>query len=226
MGTESFFRFLIFVGIFIVLAILEYFFAFQTVGEKRTVRWLRHFALNGGGVLLVYLLLPLTAIQFAAWVGEQGFGLLNFVTGPAWVKTLAAFFILDLAIYAQHVAFHYIPIFWRLHRLHHEDKFYDLSTGIRFHPLEIFLSMCWKFAVIFAIGAPPQAVLWFEVVLNGMSLFTHLNIAFNPKADRVLRWVLVSPNMHRIHHSDDPAELNSNFGFHVSWWDRLFRTYR
>ena len=134
--------------------------------------------------------------------------------------------LLDLAIYGQHVIFHAVPVLWRLHRMHHADTEFDVTTGLRFHPLEIVLSMGIKFVVVVALGAPAVAVLIFEVVLNGTSLFNHGNVRMPAGVDRVLRWILVTPDMHRVHHSIHRDETDSNFGFNVPWWDRLFGTYR
>ena len=133
---------------------------------------------------------------------------------------------LDLAIYLQHLMFHAVPLFWRLHRVHHADLDFDVTTGARFHPVEIVLSMLIKFAVILALGPPALAVLLFEVLLNATSMFNHGNVRLPARVDRVLRWLVVTPDMHRVHHSVDPRETNSNFGFNVPWWDRLFGTYR
>jgi sterol desaturase/sphingolipid hydroxylase (fatty acid hydroxylase superfamily) len=134
--------------------------------------------------------------------------------------------LLDLAIYAQHVTFHAVPILWRLHRMHHADLEFDVTTGLRFHPVEILLSMAIKFAAVIAIGAPPLAVLIFEVTLNATSMFNHANVRLMPRLDRMLRWIVVTPEMHRVHHSIVVRETNSNFGFSLPWWDWLFRTYR
>jgi sterol desaturase/sphingolipid hydroxylase (fatty acid hydroxylase superfamily) len=144
---------------------------------------------------------------------------------PVWVAVVASILILDLAIYLQHVMFHAVPGLWRLHRMHHADLDFDATTGLRFHPVEIVLSMAIKLTVVGAIGAPPVAVLAFEVILNATALFNHGNIRLPPAVDRVVRLVLVTPDMHRVHHSSDPRETNSNYGFSVPWWDRLLGTY-
>jgi sterol desaturase/sphingolipid hydroxylase (fatty acid hydroxylase superfamily) len=139
---------------------------------------------------------------------------------------LLGFLALDLAIYAQHVAFHKAPLLWRLHRMHHADPDFDVTTGVRFHPFEILISMLIKIAVVIALGIPPVAVIAFEVVLNATSMFNHGNVAMPSWLDRALRAIVVTPDMHRVHHSVDARETDSNFGFNLSWWDRLFRTYR
>jgi sterol desaturase/sphingolipid hydroxylase (fatty acid hydroxylase superfamily) len=153
----------------------------------------------------------------------RGFGLFNALSVPPWLSVVASVVVLDLAIYLQHVLFHAVPGLWRLHRMHHSDLEFDVSTGLRFHPIEILLSMLIKLAVIAAIGAPPLAVLIFEVLLNATSIFNHANIRVPGKVDRVLRWFVVT---HRVHHSILVRETNSNFGFNLPWWDRLFGTYR
>ncbi|MFD1509284.1 sterol desaturase family protein [Lacimonas salitolerans] len=161
----------------------------------------------------------------AVMAQDSGWGLFNAVDGPAWLAVVAAILILDLAIYLQNVMFHAVPGLWRLHRMHHADQEFDATTGLRFHPVEIVLSMAIKLAVVGAIGAPPVAVLLFEVLLNATALFNHSNIRLPLAVDRVLRLVLVTPDMHRVHHSVDPRETNSNYGFSLPWWDRLLGTY-
>jgi len=155
---------------------------------------------------------------------SHGWGVFNLLAVPAWVATPAAVILLDLVIYGQHVMFHAVPVLWRLHRMHHADLEFDVTTGLRFHPVEILLSMAIKLAAIMAFGAPPLAVLIFEVLLNATSLFNHANIRV--PLDRLLRLVVVTPDMHRVHHSIERRETDSNFGFNLPWWDRLFGTYR
>ena len=145
---------------------------------------------------------------------------------PAWVGVVSSVVVLDLAIYLQHVLFHAVPSLWRLHRMHHADLEFDVSTGLRFHPIEILLSMVIKFIVVAALGAPAVAVLIFEVLLNATSMFNHGNVRIPTGLDRMLRWIVVTPDMHRVHHSILSRETNSNFGFNLPWWDRLFGTYR
>jgi sterol desaturase/sphingolipid hydroxylase (fatty acid hydroxylase superfamily) len=162
----------------------------------------------------------------AALAAERGMGLLNLFHVPHPLAILLSVLALDLAIYLQHLMFHAVPLFWRLHRVHHADLDFDVTTGARFHPIEIGLSMLIKFAVILALGPPAVAVLVFEMLLNASSMFNHGNVRFPAAIDRVLRRVVVTPDMHRVHHSIDPRETNSNFGFSLPWWDRLFGTYR
>jgi sterol desaturase/sphingolipid hydroxylase (fatty acid hydroxylase superfamily) len=169
---------------------------------------------------------PTTAVGLALVAESQGWGLLHATNLPAWVSVLLAVAALDLAIYLQHVLFHAVPVLWRLHRMHHADLEIDVTTGARFHPIEILLSMGIKLGVVAALGAPAVAVFVFEVLLNATSMFNHSNVRMPAWLDRVLRWVVVTPDMHRVHHSIVVRETNSNFGFNLPWWDRLFGTYR
>jgi len=176
--------------------------------------------------VLLRLVFPTAAVGFALFAARQGWGLLNAVSPPFWLALLVAVLVLDFAIYLQHVLFHAVPALWRLHRVHHADLEFDVTTGLRFHPLEILLSMAIKLAVIAALGPPALAVLIFEVLLNATSMFNHGNVRMPAGLDRVLRWLVVTPDMHRVHHSVLPHETNSNFGFNLPWWDRLLGTYR
>lgn len=156
----------------------------------------------------------------------RGYGLFNSVAWPAWLERLLALLVLDLAIYVQHRLFHYVPVLWRLHRMHHADLDVDVTTGARFHPIEILLSLGIKFIVILALGASAAIVLIFEILLNATSMFNHSNVRMRETWERVLRWLVVTPDMHRTHHSILRRETDSNFGFNFPWWDRIFRTYR
>ncbi len=220
-------RFGSFLAILCLLAVLERFVPRRPANEPlHGIRWLNNLALVVLNSISLRLLFPLLAIDMAAIVQSEGWGLLNLWSPP---EPLAVFFgvlVLDLVIYAQHVAFHKIPLFWRLHRMHHSDVDVDASTGIRFHPIEIFLSMLIKIATVAAVGISPVAVLIFEVLLNATSLFTHANIRLPKQIDTVVRWIFVTPDMHRIHHSILRYETDSNYGFNLSLWDRMFRTYR
>ncbi len=176
--------------------------------------------------IVLRLVFPVAAIELAATVHAAGGGLLGLAALPYWVEFLLAVVVMDFAIYLQHVMFHAVPLFWRLHRMHHADLDFDVTTGARFHTIEILLSMGLKFMVIVALGPAAAAVLVFEALLNGMSMFNHANARIPDAIDRILRVLIVTPDMHRVHHSIDPAETNSNFGFNLSVWDRLFGTYR
>jgi sterol desaturase/sphingolipid hydroxylase (fatty acid hydroxylase superfamily) len=193
---------------------------------SRGWRWPNNLGVVVINTLLIRILFPTTAVGLALFSEARGFGLFNVVGGPAWVGVVASVIILDLAIYLQHVLFHAVPALWRLHRMHHADLEFDVSTGLRFHPIEILLSMLIKFVVVAALGAPALSVLIFEVLLNATSMFNHANVRIPTWIDRVLRWIVVTPDMHRVHHSILSRETNSNFGFNLPWWDRLFGTYR
>lgn len=192
----------------------------------RLIRWTNNLALVVLDTLILRLAFPVLAVGLALTAGERGWGLLNAVAAPAWLAVPAAIVLLDLAIYLQHVLFHAVPALWRLHRMHHADLEFDVTTGLRFHPVEIVLSMAIKLAVVAALGAPAVAVLLFEVLLNATAMFNHANVRLPARLDRVLRLIVVTPDMHRVHHSVIPAETNSNFGFNLPWWDRLLGTYR
>jgi sterol desaturase/sphingolipid hydroxylase (fatty acid hydroxylase superfamily) len=172
------------------------------------------------------LIFPLAGVGLAAFCAKNGWGILNHFPVPFWVAVPLAVIALDFVIWLQHVMVHAVPLLWRLHRVHHADLDYDVTTGARFHPLEIVLSMLIKFATIVVLGPPVVAVVIFEVLLNATAMFNHGNIGLPARLDRILRWVVVTPDMHRVHHSIEDDETNSNFGFNLPWWDRLFGTYR
>jgi sterol desaturase/sphingolipid hydroxylase (fatty acid hydroxylase superfamily) len=176
--------------------------------------------------VLARIVAPIGAVGFALLAQSRGWGLFNVIVWPNWLELLVALLVLDLAIYFQHRAFHYVPALWRLHRMHHADLDVDVTTGARFHPIEILLSLGIKFAVIVSLGASALAVLIFEIALNATSMFNHSNIRVSSAIERLLRWLVVTPDMHRVHHSIIRRETDSNFGFNLPWWDRLFRTYR
>jgi len=215
-----------FVGVFVVMAIWEVLAPRRAQATRRLFRWPSNLGLVALNSALVRLVFPITAVGAAVLLQQQGWGLLNILALPEWTRVVVAFVLLDLAIYLQHRLFHWTPAFWRLHRMHHADTEINVTNGLRFHPLEIVLSMVIKFAVIAALGAPALAVLAFEVVLNATSIFNHANVALPGRLDRYLRWIVVTPDMHRVHHSVRPVETHSNFGFNLPWWDRCFGTYR
>jgi sterol desaturase/sphingolipid hydroxylase (fatty acid hydroxylase superfamily) len=193
---------------------------------SKTLRWSSNLGLVVLNSILVRVLLPLGATGMAAFAVTNGWGALNHFEVPLWLAVPVAVIALDLAIWLQHVVTHAVPALWRLHRVHHADLDYDFTTGVRFHPIESFLSMLVKFAVIGVLGPPVVAVVIFEILLNASSTFNHGNVRLPNGLDRVLRWLVVTPEMHRVHHSVEDDETNSNFGFNLSWWDRLFGTYR
>ena len=188
-------------------------------------RWRTNLGLIAISTVLLRVIFPLSGSAFAVWLQDSGFGLLNQVTLGTSVEVMAAVLILDLAIYWQHRAFHQFPLLWRAHRVHHSDIAFDASLGLRFHPLEILPSMAYKMVVVAALGAAPIAVLVYEAMLLGFSLMTHGDVALSPAADRAIRFVFVTPDWHRVHHSVHGAETNSNYGNILSIWDRIFRTY-
>lgn len=192
----------------------------------RVLRWSNNLALVVIDTAILRISFPILAVALAGMAESRGWGLLNMLGVPFWPAFLASILILDLAIYLQHVVFHAVPGLWRLHRMHHADLEFDATTGLRFHPFEIVISMGVKLGIVVVLGPPAVAVLAFEVLLNAASLFNHANIALPQRIDRWLRLVLVTPDMHRVHHSADPRETDSNFGFSLSWWDRLLGTYR
>ncbi|MBN9263397.1 MAG: sterol desaturase family protein [Hyphomicrobium sp.] len=215
-----------FAVVFTIMALWEVLAPRRRQAIGRATRWPSNLGVVIIDTLLVRILFPTSAVGLALLAESQEFGLFNAWPVATWVSILASVAILDLAIYLQHVLFHAVPALWRLHRMHHADLEFDVTTGARFHPIEIVLSMLIKLAVIGAIGAPAIAVLVFEVLLNGTSMFNHSNIRLPSRVDRVLRWFIVTPDMHRVHHSVVVRETNSNFGFNLPWWDRIFGTYR
>jgi len=192
----------------------------------RRARWPGNLGVLALNAVLVRLLVPGSAAGFALLCESKDWGLMNNLSLPSWIAILASIVVLDFAIYLQHVMFHAVPALWRLHRMHHADLDFDVTTGGRFHPLEILISLVIKMTVIAGLGPPAAAVLIFEVVLNATSSFNHGNILLPIKIDSILRWLVVTPDMHRVHHSVVPRETNSNFGFNLPWWDRLLGTYR
>lgn len=193
---------------------------------KKSLRWFSNIGIGALNIAVIRLIFPLMAIDAAFLIESRGWGMLNFLEISYGLSVLLGFLILDLSIYFQHVMFHAVPLFWRFHRMHHVDLDFDVSTGQRFHPIEIAVSMGIKIGFVAAFGIKPLAVLLFEVILNATSLFTHTNWSIHPLIDRILRWLLVTPDMHRIHHSVYVRETDSNFGFNLSLWDRIFGTYR
>ena len=226
LAYEQFIRLAAFCGVFALMAIWELIGPrrTQTIGRGR--RWPNNLGVVVVDTLLVRIFFPTTAVGLALIANGHGLGLFNVVPLPAWIGVVASVILLDLAIYFQHVLFHAVPALWRLHRMHHADLDIDVSTGLRFHPIEILLSMVVKLAVVLALGASALAVLLFEVLLNATSMFNHSNVRMQEGFDGVLRWFIVTPDMHRVHHSILAGETNSNFGFNLPWWDRLFGTYR
>jgi sterol desaturase/sphingolipid hydroxylase (fatty acid hydroxylase superfamily) len=215
-----------FVVVFTLMATWEVRAPARVLLLSRAVRWANNLGLVALNTLLLRLLFPAAAVGMAAFAAEQGWGLLNYYAPPLWLAVTFSVVALDFVIWLQHVMVHAIPLLWRIHRVHHADPDYDLTTGARFHPFEIVLSMLIKFAAIVVLGPPLVAVILFEVLLNATAMFNHGNVRLPTRVDRLLRWLVVTPDMHRVHHSVEEDETNSNFGFNLPWWDRLLGTYR
>lgn len=218
-------RMSVFLTVLLVMAIWEVWSPRRRVEVPRLLRWSNNLALIVVDSIAVRLLFPLAAVGLALTMQAKGWGLFNVIGLPVWLEVLFSVVLLDFAIYLQHVVFHHVPVLWRLHRMHHADIEIDVTTGLRFHPLEIVLSMAFKLLLVLVLGPAAIAVLIFEVVLNASALFNHSNIRLPKPVDAVLRLIIVTPDMHRVHHSIDPKETNSNYGFNVPWWDRLLGTY-
>ena len=226
LSIEPYIRMTAFGTVLVLMALLELAAPRRLQAHGRAARWPSNFSLVAISALCVKLVYPITAIGLAVWLEANGYGLLNVMRVPGWLALVVSVAVLDLVIYVQHVAFHHVPVLWRLHRMHHADLEFDVTTGVRFHPVEIVLSMAIKLAAVAVLGAPALGVLLFEVLLNATALFNHSNVKLPLGLDRVLRCLVVTPDMHRVHHSIEARETHSNFGFSLPWWDRLFGTYR
>ncbi|MBU2884791.1 sterol desaturase family protein [Gilvimarinus agarilyticus] len=226
MTHEALIRGTVFLAVLMVMALWETFAGFRPQSVGRWQRWPHNLMVVVVGTLLLRLVFPLAAVGAAYLAADRGWGIFNSIAIPRWLAGLVCFVVLDAVIYFQHRAFHKVPWLWRLHRMHHTDLEFDVTTGLRFHPFEIMLSMLLKVAVVILLGAPAVAVLVFEVVLSATAMFNHSNVSLPGRLDRYLRWLVVTPDMHRVHHSVVRAETDSNFGFNLPWWDRLFATYR
>jgi sterol desaturase/sphingolipid hydroxylase (fatty acid hydroxylase superfamily) len=227
--SEPVIRFLAFIAVFTAMAAYELWSPrlerAEMAGAWKARRWFANLSLLVISSAVLRVVFPAAAVGAALWAEAKGWGLFRQIGANAVFAGVISFVLLDLAVWLEHVASHKIPLLWRIHRIHHVDNGFDVTTGLRFHPLEILLSMLWKAGVVIALGAPVPAVLVFEIVLNGTSMFNHSNIAIPKPVDRVLRLVLVTPDMHRVHHSSIRRETDSNYGFNFPFWDRLFRTY-
>ncbi len=223
--NEIIIRLICFFSIFTIIAIWEILAPKRTLILSKTLRWANNLGLVIFNSLILRLILPTAAVGMAIFVNDNGWGMLNYYDFPVAISILIAVIVMDFIIYLQHIMMHAVPLFWRLHQVHHADLDYDVTTGSRFHPIEIILSMLIKFAAIIILGVPVVAIIIFEVILNAMAMFNHGNIGLPNKLDRLLRWFIVTPDMHRIHHSIEVNETNSNFGFNLACWDRWFGTY-
>ena len=224
--NEPTIRLLFFGGTLSIVALWEIMQPRRALRVSKSWRWLNNLALTFFNSFLLRFLFPVLAAGFAVICAENGWGILNLIELPIFVEILIAILVQDLVIYAQHVVFHHVPIFWRFHKMHHADPDYDVTTGARFHPVEICLSMVLKLGVVFLLGPAAIAVILFEIILSSMAMFNHANATLPQALDKWARKLIVTPDMHRVHHSIIPSELNRNFGFNLSIWDRLFRTYQ
>ncbi len=222
---ELIIRLSFFFGVFAIMAWWELKSPRRPLRSAKLFRWLNNLGITFFNTLLLRLLFPTAAIGVALYASQQQWGLLNQVNLPLWVEVIFAVIVLDLCIYLQHRLFHRVPMLWRLHMMHHSDVDLDVTSGARFHPIEIVLSMLIKMAVICLLGPAIIAILIFEIILNAVAMFNHSNVYIPTQIDRLLRRFIVTPDMHRVHHSIIKAETNSNYGFNLPWWDRLFGTY-
>ena len=225
LSNEGAIRLAIFLGILIAMAIWEVAAPNRRIEIPRVIRWTNNLGVVVIDTILVRLIFPIVAVGLALMAQDKSWGLFNMIDAPTWLAVVVSIVILDFAIYLQHVLFHAVPVLWRLHRMHHADQAIDVTTGLRFHPIEILLSMIIKLAVVAALGPPAVAVLIFEILLNATAMFNHSNIRLPQSVDRVLRLFVVTPDMHRVHHSVIQKETDSNYGFNLPWWDRLLGTY-
>lgn len=225
LATEATIRLAMFLGVLAAMALWEVAAPRRRLEIPRVIRWTNNLTLVVVDTVILRLSFPILAVGLAVMAEDRGWGLFNNIDVPAWVAIIVSMLLLDLAIYLQHVMFHAVPGLWRLHRMHHADLDFDATTGLRFHPVEILISMGIKLAAVAALGPPAVAVLLFEVILNVTALFNHANVNLPHRVDWVLRLFVVTPDMHRVHHSVDPRETNSNYGFNLPWWDRLLGTY-
>jgi sterol desaturase/sphingolipid hydroxylase (fatty acid hydroxylase superfamily) len=223
---EPWFRLGAFLTVFAVLAALETLCPRRSRSFTRSERWPANIGLSLINSLTLRVLVAVAAVAAAVFAEANGIGLFAYVHLPVWAETVVALILLDLVVYTQHVVLHHVPFLWRLHRIHHADPDLDVTTGLRFHTIEIVLSQFLKVAVVLLLGAPAVAVILFEILLNATTMFNHANLRLSPGLDAIVRAIVVTPDMHRVHHSIRPEEHNSNFGFNLSLWDRLFGTYR
>lgn len=226
MANESLLRLSVFFSVLALMMLLETQIPRRKLLLKRSERWPNNLGLVVLNTLLLRLLFPTAAVGAAIYASQQQYGLFNWVQLPNWIAVLLSVIVLDLIIYGQHVLVHKVPILWQVHKVHHADLDYDVTTGSRFHPIEILLSMVFKISAVVVLGAPAIAVILFEIILNGMAMFNHSNIRLPQRLDKYLRKLVVTPDMHRVHHSRLLRESNRNFGFNLSIWDRVFSTYQ
>lgn len=223
---ESAIRLGCFLAVLVLMMLWEWRQPRRLLSLPRARRWPANLGIVAVDTVILRLVFPVLAVGAAGLAEAKGWGLFHALDAPFGLALVASLLLLDLIIYAQHVLFHKLPLLWRLHRMHHTDLDFNVTTALRFHPLEIVLSMLIKLAVVMLLGTPPLAVLLFEMILNATAMFNHGNARLPERWDRALRWLVVTPDMHRVHHLVRPEETDSNFGFNLPWWDRLFGTYR
>jgi sterol desaturase/sphingolipid hydroxylase (fatty acid hydroxylase superfamily) len=227
--SEPVVRLSVFITVLTAMALLELFHPKlerdEMRGALKTKRWFTNISMVVLSSLCLRIIFPAAAVGAAIWLETKNLGLFNLTSTPVWVAGILSFVILDFIVWFEHLVSHKWSILWRIHRMHHADNGFDVTTALRFHPLEIVLSMIWKIMIIAVLGAPAVAVLVFEIVLNGMAMFNHSNVKLPTWLDQLIRPILVTPDMHRVHHSSDRNETDSNYGFNFSFWDRIFMTY-
>ena len=226
MKNEIYFRLFFFLGVFALIAFWEILAPRLAISISKLKRWYNNLSIILINIMVVRLLIPVIPVAIAVKASSEGLGLLYILNINFFMGVVIGVIILDFVIYLQHLMFHAVPLLWRFHMMHHADLGIDVTTGLRFHPIEIILSLFIKISAIIIIGAPPVAVIIFEILLNATAMFNHGNIYINHRIDKILRLVVVTPDMHRVHHSIIIRETNSNFGFNLPWWDRMFGTYR
>lgn len=226
MRNEITIRLYFFLGIFAMMGIWELIAPKRSLTVSKLIRWINNLGIVFFNRVVLWLIFPALAVGMAEFASNREHGIFNYVNLPFWFTVVASVVIMDFIIYIQHVIVHAVPLLWRLHCVHHADLDFDVTTGARFHPIEIILSMIIKFATILVLGSPVVAVVIFEVLLNATAMFNHGNVSILKSVDQILRWFVITPDMHRVHHSVKDNEANSNFGFNLPWWDLLFGTYR
>ena len=222
---EAVLRLSVFAGLFAVLALSEWLRPRRRLVVSKSSRWFTNLAIIVIDSVAVRLIFPAAAVGVALWAASNGYGLFNAVEAPWWVAGLVSIVLLDFAVWFSHLLSHKVPLFWRFHRMHHSDRDIDVTTAIRFHPIEIIVSMVYKVAWVVLLGAPAWSVIVFEIILNGVAMFNHSNLKLPLALDAIIRRLIVTPDMHRVHHSIIPGETDSNYGFNFPFWDRMFGTY-
>lgn len=223
--NESTLRLSFFLGILVVMALWEILSPRRILSVSKPYRWFSNLSIVVINTLVVRIIFPAAAVGVAAYATTKGYGLFNYLTINSIIAVILSIVFLDMLIYWQHVIFHKVPFLWRIHRMHHADQDFDVTTGSRFHPIEIVLSMLIKFSAVLLLGIPIVAIILFEIILNLTAMFNHSNVSLPSSLDKIIRKLVVTPDMHRVHHSVIPSETNSNFGFNLSIWDKLFGTY-